>query len=273
MRCMTCEDKATRRALPAGPRIICVVRSVREAAGVLGPLGPDEVLFEELPADLGHDRGLPVTVQMPFASAALARARTLFPRLRMSVEGARIEERKVHLRILSAAGIAGVVPDLFTLPVGETIALVELFLHDPGIGAPIEPAATLLAATLARRNCSLWDLCGPGPRARVFVDGTGRAAATLADLRDGRFLGAAGDGPEAWRVSRPWRALDQFQRALPHAHPECLECRSFGVCQGWGAWAGACAQANAALGCIADAARELGREAQRDRLQAGGRSL
>ena len=126
------------------------------------------------------------------------------------------------LASLSRGGIPAAVTDVDALGPAEARRVLGLFLHDPGAAAPIEPFAAILAAAVERRQVGLWDIL------------------------------PAGD-PSA----RPARDPGEFLRALPREHPECLACRHFPVCEGYGAWAGSCGTWTEVLAALAAAAREL----------------
>jgi len=61
-----------------------------------------------------------------------------------------------------------------------------------------------------------------------------------------------------WQL-HPQAPRDAFLGALPVAHPACLACAGFPVCQGYGAWAGSCATWRTLVDGLASAAAELGR--------------
>lgn len=61
-----------------------------------------------------------------------------------------------------------------------------------------------------------------------------------------------------WDLLRPEVPADDFLRALPADHPECLACACFPVCQGYATSTGSCATWLPLLQELALAARELG---------------
>ncbi len=53
--------------------------------------------------------------------------------------------------------------DLDALGPEDALRLLDCFLHDPEVSAPLEPFAALVQAALTRTNLGLWDLHPPQP--------------------------------------------------------------------------------------------------------------
>ena len=209
---------------PRKRRVVLAVKSVEEALGALAAREADVIAFDEIPSDLLRLSSLPpgLRVDLPYREDCLGACRA--PGLRVRVRLAcrkfpSVEEACAALLLVSKAGLPCLVEDVDALTPAEARRVVDLFLHDPGVSRPIDPLATILVALIQKKRVSLWDLLGPG-----------------ADPQSEEFL-----------------------LALPREHPECLECRYFPLCEGYGAWARTCETWREVLAGLAAAARRLSR--------------
>lgn len=72
-----------------------------------------------------------------------------------------------ELRRLAETGAPLALAGLDGLEPAEALGLLDLFLHDPAVTAPIEPFASLLSAMIHKRETALWDLL---PHADAAMD-------------------------------------------------------------------------------------------------------
>jgi hypothetical protein len=245
------------------PRISLVAPSVAEVLEALQTVRAHEAFFTAVPPDVEilGEIPAPLDVEIPYREDILPVCQRRRGAVRIRIRCASLETREARceaLRRLSWAGIDCTIEDLNELAAPEARDLLGLFLHDPGIRRRIDPFAALLESLLRRRRCSLWDLCGPDPRNRIFVTGDGRAGATPAALHAGA---RADEFANSWKTFEDGQAVEKFWYRVPLDNPDCLACSFYCLCEGYGAWAKSCGTWRAVLSTLADAARSLRRRA------------
>lgn len=135
--------------------------------------------------------------------------------------------------------------------IGELLQALDLYLHRPGVGQPIEFFHSLLLACYHDQPASLWAIQEEDPAEYCYVTDEGEETLSR------RLAGGRG---EIGEIGEARSFLERFTAALPG---ECRECEHFGRCAGYFKWpdpAYPCAGIRSLFGEIRSASEELRRD-------------
>jgi len=145
-------------------------------------------------------------------------------------------QTREDISMVTSMGLAvDLVHILDHLPPAAARDILEYYLHTEALSVPIEPFHAVLLSKMTNANLSLWHLNLVYPGQFLYADHRGLAE-DPDELRRGEYMFVftpPGDHPKATGRDS---SLQDFFDSLPRRHPQCLACRHYHICAGWGVY-------------------------------------